>query len=124
MLPEHARRLPVYAVIVAIHLPVIVFFGRRLAALATTHRVSHQAFLVASAAILGGFLATNVITFDYARHLGNLALCFSLLAMAQILATTGPVREARDIDAANPAVMAAAIIVAILPWTGTVLPLV
>ena len=124
VLPEHILRLPLYAAFVLIHLPIIVFFWRRLAPLATTHRAAHQAFVIGAVVILGGFLATNIVTFDYARHLGNMALCFVLLAAAQILSTTGPIEDAGDIQPESRLTLTAAATVAVIPWIGTVFPLI
>lgn len=124
VLPQHILRLPLYAAFVLIHLPIIVLFWRRLAPLATTHRAAHQAFVIGAVVILGGFLATNIVTFDYARHLGNMALCFVLLAAAQILSTTGPIADAGDIQPESRLTLTAAATVAVIPWIGTVFPLV
>lgn len=124
ILPRHIMRLPVYAAFVIIHLPIIAFFWRRLAPLATTHAASHQAFVIGAVVILGGFLATNIVTFDYARHLGNMALCFVLLATAQILSTAGPIEDAGDIEPESKVTLMAAATVAIIPWIGTVFPLI
>jgi hypothetical protein len=124
VLPQHILRLPLYAAFVLIHVPVIVFFWRRLPPLAATHRASHQAFVVGAVIILGGFLATNIVTFDYARHLGNMALCFVLLAAAQLMSTTGPVKDASDIQPDSRLTLTAAATVAVIPWIGTVFPLI
>jgi hypothetical protein len=123
VLPEHVLRLPLYAAFVLIHLPIIFFFWRRLAPLATTYRASHEAFVLGAIVVAGGFLATNIVTFDYARHLGNMALCFVLLAAAQILSTTGPIEDAGDIQPESRLTLIAATTVAIIPWTGTIFPL-
>lgn len=124
ILPQHILRLPLYAAFVLIHLPIIAFFWRRLAPLAATHRAAHQAFVIGAVVIVGGFLATNIVTFDYARHLGNMALCFVLLAAAQILSTTGPIEDAGDIQPENRLTLTAAATVAVIPWIGTVFPLI
>jgi len=124
ILPQHILRLPLYAAFVLIHLPIIVFFWRRLAPLATTHRAAHQAFVIGAVVIVSGFLATNIVTFDYARHLGNMALCFVLLAAAQILSTTGPIEDAGDIQPESRLTLTAAATVAVIPWIGTVFPLI
>lgn len=123
MFPGHVRRAPIYAAIVLIHLPVILFLARRIGALKVSAPLAYYGYLAIAAVVLAGFLVTNVITFDYARHLGNLALCFILLTQAQIVAVDGPVTEASDIDPANRYVMAAALAVAALPWVGVVYPI-
>ncbi|QCI64292.1 hypothetical protein [Phreatobacter stygius] len=124
MFPEHLKRLPIYAAIVLIHVPVIAFFARRIASLRTTQPLAYRSYLAVAAIVLGGFLVTNIITFDYARHLGNLALCFILLSQAQIVATSGQVTAADDLDPGNKKVIAAAVIAAALPWVGVVYPLI
>jgi hypothetical protein len=124
ILPHQVVRLPIYVVFVAMHLPVIAFFWRRLAPLHVTHRATYQAVILAGIVIVGGFLATNIVTFDYARHLGNMALCFTLLAAAAILATTGPITDASDIEPDSKPTLIAAATVAAVPWIGTVFPLI
>ena len=123
MFPGHARRAPVYAVIVLIHLPLILFLARRVQAFRTRVPLAYYSYLGIAGVVLLGFLVTNVITFDYARHLGNLALCFILLTQAQIVAVDGPVTDAADIEPGNRYVMAAALAVAALPWVGVVYPI-
>ncbi|AVO46100.1 hypothetical protein [Phreatobacter cathodiphilus] len=125
VLPGHLARLPVYAAIILIHWPVIAFFARRQQRVQAEHPGLGPAWLVVCVVVLGGFLVTNVITFDYARHLGNLAMCFLLLALAQIAAHGGRGEDdSSDIDATNPKVVAAALATAALPWVGVVYPLI
>ncbi len=124
ILPHQMVRLPIYAIFVVMHLPVIAFFWRRLQPLGRTHRATHQAVVLAGMVIVAGFLATNVVTFDYARHLGNMALCLVLLAVAAILTTTGPITDASDIEPDSKATLVAATTVAAVPWIGTVYPLI
>lgn len=123
MFPGHVRRAPIYAALVLIHLPLILFFARRIGALRTRAPLAYCGYLAVAAVVLAGFLVTNVITFDYARHLGNLALCFILISQAQIVAVDGPVTDASDIEPANRSVMAAVLAVAVLPWVGVVYPI-
>ncbi|CEJ15146.1 hypothetical protein BN1110_05482 [bacterium YEK0313] len=123
MFPGHVRRAPIYAALVLIHLPLILFFARRIGALRTRAPLAYCGYLAVAAVVLAGFLVTNVITFDYARHLGNLALCFILISQAQIVVVDGPVTDASDIEPANRLVMAAVLAVAMLPWVGVVYPI-
>lgn len=124
MFPEHLKRLPIYAAIVLIHLPVIAFLARRIRPLKVAYPLAYRTYQVAAAVVLGGYLVTNIITFDYARHLGNLALCLLLLTEAQIVAATGRVTDADDLDPSDRKLTAAAASAAALPWVGTVYPLV
>ncbi|MGL4290945.1 MAG: hypothetical protein ACRCVA_31640 [Phreatobacter sp.] len=124
MMPEHLKRLPIYAAIVLIHLPVIAFLARRIQPLKVTRPLAYRIYLMVAAVVLGGYLVTNIITFDYARHLGNLALCFILLTQAQIVAASGPVTAADDLEPFDKKFIAAAASAAALPWVGTVYPLV
>ena len=124
ILPGHVARLPIYAAIVLIHWPVLAFLARRQRVLHAANPALAKAYLVVAVGVLGGFLATNIITFDYARHLGNVAMCFLLLCSAQILATTGPIEDASDVDASRPWVLVAALATGALPWVGVVYPLI
>ncbi|MBN8944430.1 MAG: hypothetical protein J0H01_33290 [Rhizobiales bacterium] len=124
MLPEHLKRLPIYGAIVLIHLPIVAFLARRIRPLRLARPLAHRTYLMVAAVVLAGYLVTNIITFDYARHLGNLAFCLLLLTQAQIVAATGPVTVADDLDPFDGKIIAAAAGAAAVPWVGTVYPLV
>jgi hypothetical protein len=124
MLPGHIMRLPIYAAIVFIHWPVIALLARCQRRIHAARPALRKAWLLVCLPVLGGFLVTNVITFDYARHLGNLAMCFLLLALAQMAALGGNGEDVSEIDATDPQVVAAAFATAALPWVGVVYPLI
>lgn len=124
MLPGHIIRLPIYAAIVLIHWPVIALLARRQRDIHAARPTLGTTWRLVCIPVLGGFLITNVITFDYARHLGNLAMCLLLLVLAQMAALGAHGEDVSDIDATDPQVVAAAFATAALPWVGVVYPLI
>lgn len=75
-LAGHALRFPVYAALIALHLPVARYFKSMIAALPTVFlRFASVAALIA---ISLGYLAIGVVAHDYSRWVSSWAVCMVL----------------------------------------------
>lgn len=121
MVWPQALRLPLYAAFVLIHLPLI---GVLIGSLPPRgeHLLARRLTALVLIAVAAGYVITNVITFDYARHLGNLAMCALLIGLTLIRETEGMLEVPEDI-LARPWNVSAAALIAGIPWIGTVFPL-
>ncbi len=80
VLPDHARRFPVYALLIALHWPVIHYFKRLVQALASAwHRRLTVAALVA---VTLGYVIIGAVVFDYSRWVSSWAVCMFLIMHA------------------------------------------
>jgi hypothetical protein len=79
-LPQQALYLPVYALLILLHLPLIEYFGRTLRSieLAYHRRMAYAALFIVSV----GYIAIFVVVFDYNRWLSNWAVCMLLAVHA------------------------------------------
>lgn len=89
VLPDHARRFPVYALLIALHWPVIHYFKRLVQALASAwHR---RLTVLALVAITLGYCVIGAVVFDYSRWVSSWAVCMFLTMHA---VKTLPARDA------------------------------
>jgi hypothetical protein len=72
-------RIPIFAALIALHLPVIRWFGRVMASLAGPDR---RMTLLAIAGISFGYLIIFAVVFDYARWVSNWGTCMVLVVLA------------------------------------------
>jgi hypothetical protein len=77
---NNARRFPIYAILVALHLPVIRYFKSLVHSLAEAW---HRIVVVAGvAAISIGYIIICSVVFDYSRWVSNWAVCMFLAMLA------------------------------------------
>lgn len=91
-LAGHALRFPVYAALIALHLPVARYFKSMIAALPTVFlRFASVAALIA---ISLGYLAIGVVAHDYSRWVSSWAVCMVLAMHAvRLLPSTAGVDD-------------------------------
>jgi hypothetical protein len=84
---HNALRFPVYAALIALHLPVARYIGKLIAALpARLLRIAAVAGLVG---ITAAYVAIFVVIFDYSRWVSNWAVCMFVCMMALKLVSPG-----------------------------------
>ncbi len=77
---NNARRFPIYAILVALHLAVIRYFGSLIQSLA---KPSHKIVVFAGvSAISIGYVIIGAIVFDYSRWVSNWGVCMFLAMFA------------------------------------------
>jgi hypothetical protein len=77
---NNALRFPIYAVLIALHLPVVRYFKTLVKALT---KPSHKIVVVVGiSAICAGYLIIGTIVFDYSRWFSNWAVCMFLAMFA------------------------------------------
>jgi hypothetical protein len=93
-LPKNLPRLPVFAVLFALHWPLIRFMRALYAGIGA--RAHRRTIAVGLIGIAAGYLVIFIFVFDYARWFSSAAVCMILLmhAMAQL--------QRRDGDPASP----------------------
>lgn len=79
IMPKNLARLPVYAAIMACHLPLLRYFMTGLRELGAGHR---RFILAAISGITFSYLIVFVIVFDYSRWFSNWATCMILILFA------------------------------------------
>jgi hypothetical protein len=87
---QNSARFPIYAALIALHIPVVRYFGSMIGALATPFL---RAISVAAlAAITIGYVVIFAVVFDYSRWVSNWAVCMLLAmhAMRLLPATATP----------------------------------
>jgi hypothetical protein len=77
---KNALRFPVYAVLIAVHLPVARTIAGLIAGL--PERFLRVAAVVGLAGITAGYVVIFVVAFDYSRWVSNWAVCMFLCMMA------------------------------------------
>jgi hypothetical protein len=112
-LPLHALRFPVYAVLIALHLPVARTLKSMIAGLPTVFLRS--ATVAAVAAISLGYVAIGVVAHDYSRWVSSWAVCMFLTMHAvRLLPSSKP--------GADPPLRADKTENVVLGWIVTVIP--
>jgi len=85
---NNALRFPIYAILVALHLPVMRYFKSRVQSLAKAwHRT---AVVVGISGISIGYIVIFAIVFDYSRWISNWAVCMFLVMLATELLPSRP----------------------------------
>jgi hypothetical protein len=80
-------RLPVYAVLIALHLPLARYLKTMIVALPT--RFLHTATIATVAGISSGYVVIFVVAYDYSRWVSNWAVCmFLVMCAVRLLPTT------------------------------------
>jgi len=94
---NNARRFPIYAILIALHLPVARYFKRLIQSLALPlHRM---AVLVGLSTICAGYLIVGAVVFDYSRWVSNWGVCMFLAMFATRLLPSTLERNVSPIDA-------------------------
>jgi hypothetical protein len=86
-------RLPVYAVLIALHVPVARYLKSMIVALPT--RFLQTVSIAALAGISAGYVAIFVVAYDYSRWVSNWGVCVFLMMHAiRLLPSTGSIHHA------------------------------
>jgi hypothetical protein len=89
---HNALRFPVYAALIALHIPVARYIGNLIAALPA--RLLRIAAIAGLAAITAAYVVIFVVIFDYSRWVSNWAVCMFLCMLA--LKLTSPANPDDD----------------------------
>ena len=85
---NNALRFPIYAILVALHLPVMRYFRSLVQSLAnTSHKI---AVVVGIVAISIAYMIIFAVVFDYSRWISNWAVCMFLTILATELLPSRP----------------------------------
>jgi hypothetical protein len=117
---EHALRFPIYAVLIALHLPVVRYFKSLILGLADP---SHKVVVVGGVAtICVGYLIMGAIVFDYSRWVSNWAVCMfvGMLAVRSLPSTLEDSAPAIAADAGQARTLGW--VVALIPRVGITKP--
>jgi len=80
MMGSNALRFPVYAILIALHLPVARYFKSLIQSLAEPlHKL---VVVVAVSTICAGYIVICMVVFDYSRWVSNWAVCMFLVMLA------------------------------------------
>jgi len=124
LLPGHLVRLPIYAALLMLHWPIYRLLSAR-GQLAMQHsRHLPKAWLVSVVAVACCYAIMFVVTYDYARYLGNIAFCLTLLWLAVMTAVPEDQPDPVDQQISGRAAICCAAVLAAIPWTGTIFPLI
>jgi hypothetical protein len=116
---RNVLRFPVYAVVIALHWPVIRHFRDLLRGL---ERASHRRLMLAGiAGITLGHCAIGVVVFDYARWVAAWGVCMLLLMMTTRLLLSVPSLRGPPVADTKPT-RVTGWIMAVLPRLGTTVP--
>jgi hypothetical protein len=116
----HALRFPVYAVLIALHVPVASYFRSMIVALPTTFLRSVT--VAASAAISVGYLIICIVAHDYARWVSSWAVCMFLTMHAVRLLPSTAAQDEPPIRPDKKANLVLGWIVTAIPRVGVTIP--
>jgi hypothetical protein len=94
-LPSNAMRFPIYAALIYLHLPLIVYFKRVI--LALSRPLDRLLVLAGLTGITVGYVIIYAVVFDYSRWLGDWGSCM-ILAMHAVLTLPSSNPAALPID--------------------------
>jgi hypothetical protein len=116
----HALRFPVYAILIALHVPL----GRHLQALIVKlpTRFMRRSAIVALAAITVGYIPICVVAHDYARWGSSWAVCMFLAMHAIRLLSSADTDHAPPLAPANKSNLTLGWIVTAIPRVGVTIP--
>jgi hypothetical protein len=116
----HALRFPVYAVLIALHVPVASYFKSMIAALPTTFLRSVS--IAALVAISIGYVVICVVAHDYSRWVSSWAVCMFLAMHAVRLLPSTAVLNEPPIRPDKKANLVLGWIVTAIPRVGVTIP--
>ncbi|MBX9990782.1 hypothetical protein, partial [Phreatobacter oligotrophus] len=122
-LPGHLVRFPIYIALIMLHWPIYRLLATRGRLAMQNSRYLSKAWLVSVIAVVGCYAIMLFVTYDYARYLGNLGFCLTLLWLAVMINASGVRPVPADQQLSGRTAMGCAAVVAVLPWTGTIFPL-
>jgi hypothetical protein len=112
-MPVNMRRLPIYAAVIALHVPLMTYFAAAIRAL--EYRVDRLLVLGGLAGITAGYIVICIVIFDYSRWVSSWAVCMMLMMFVVRLL---PSREAPSMIAPTPRNAALAWIITVIPRLG------
>ena len=116
----HALRFPVYALLIALHLPIIRYLKALIAKLPTP--LLRRSSIVGLAAITLGYIPIGIVAHDYARWVSSWAVCMFLAMHAiRLLPSTGAA-TAPPLPPENKTNLVLGWIVAAIPRVGVTIP--
>src|SRR5262249_44345538 len=116
----HALRFPVYALLIALHLPVIRYLKALIAKLPTP--LLRRSSIVGLAAITLGYIPIGIVAHDYARWVSSWAVCMFLAMHAiRLLPSTG-IATAPPLAPENKTNLVLGWIVTVIPRVGVTIP--
>jgi hypothetical protein len=117
---HNSLRFPVYAALIAIHIPVIRYFSVMVGALPT--RFLQTASIIGLSGITLGYLTIFVVLFDYSRWVSNWAVCMFLAMHAvRLLLPAAPEADA-PVRPDGKANLVLGWIATAIPRVGTTIP--
>ena len=117
---NNALRLPVYAMLVAFHLPVMRYFKSLIQSLVNR---SHRIAVVVGILIISiGYLIIFAVVFDYSRWISNWAVCMFLAMLTTELLPLGPGKPAGRIAPDVRQNLTLGWVVAVIPRVGVTKP--
>jgi len=117
---KNSIRVPVYLILIALHVPVIRYFGRLVRCLA---RPRDKAIVVSGLlAISAGYLLIGAFGYDYARWVSNWAVCMALVMLATHLLPLARAAPAPPVAGDTTTNLALGWIVTAIPRVGITIP--
>jgi hypothetical protein len=119
-LPGHSLRFPVYAILIALHLPLARYLKGLVAALPTPF--TRRSAVIALAVITLAYVPICVVVHDYARWVSAWAVCMFLAMHAIRLLPSTATETAAPLAANNKTNLTLGWIVAAIPRVGVTIP--
>ena len=94
-LPNNARRFPIYALLIYLHLPLIAYFRRLI--LALPRRPDRLLVVAGLGGITIGYVIIGLVVFDYPRWVANWGVCM-ILIMHAVRSFPSPEADTMPID--------------------------
>ena len=116
----HALRFPVYAALIALHVPVASYFKSMIVALPTA--LLRSVTIAALAAISVGYLIICIVAHDYARWVSSWAVCMFLAMHAIRLLPSTAAQNDPPIRPDKKANLVLGWIVTAIPRVGVTIP--
>jgi hypothetical protein len=117
VMPANALRFPIYAALIALHLPLISYFNRTIRGL--REPVHQQLVYTAIVLVSLGYVIMLGVVFDYARFISDWATCMILILFA---VKALPAREVPAFAGDDQTAQWLGWIVSIIPRVGTTKP--
>ena len=117
---NNALRFPIFAVLIALHLPVVRYFKSLVRSLANP--LQRKAVIVGVSTICAGYVIMCVVVFDYSRWVSNWAVCMFLAMLATRLLPSTLESSTRPIAPDTRQNLTLGWIVALIPRVGITKP--
>jgi hypothetical protein len=116
----HALRFPIYALLIALHLPVVRYLKALIAKLLTP--LLRRSSIIALAAITFGYIPICMVAHDYARWVSSWAVCTFLAMHAIRLLPSAGTATAPPLAPESKTNLVLGWIVAVIPRVGVTIP--